>query len=124
MKKTITFTICILFANIGFSHEYNHYAELFAQILFPVALFGCLISLPLSFLVITQKFDKKISQMLYGGYCLAAFVFFGILKLLYSYIHNHFELTCQIVAFGFYLSIFTSLIFIGKLLYYRFDKTK
>jgi len=120
MKKEITFTLFVIIANIGFSHETNHYAELFAQILFPVALFGCLVSLPLSFLVITQKFDKKITQMIYGGYSLVALFFFGVLRLLYSYIHNHFELTCQVVAFGLYLSIFTTLIFVGKYLYFRF----
>lgn len=124
MKKTIIISCFLLFANLGFSHEHNHYAELFAQILFPIAVFGCLVSLPLSFLVITQKFDKKISQMIYGGYCLASLAFFGILRLLYNLIHNHFELTCQVVAFGLYLSIFTSIVFAGKFLYFKYKFKK
>lgn len=119
MKKSIFLFLFLISSTLGFSHEYNHYAELFAQILFPVALFGCLVSIPLSFLVVTQKFDKKISQMIYGGYCLASFLFFAILRLLYSFIHNHFELTCQVIAFGLYLSIISCIIFIGKYIYFK-----
>ena len=122
MKKSIVFIFLNLIASLGFSHEHNHYAELFSQILFPLALFGCLVSLPLSFLVITQKFDKKVSQMIYGGYCLASFLFFGILRFLYGLVHNHFELTCQVVAFGLYLSIFTSVIFLAKVVYFKYIK--
>lgn len=122
MKKSFFLVLFIVFSNLGFSHEHNHYAELFSQILFPVALFGCLVSLPLSFLVVTQKFDKKISQMIYGGYCLASFIFFLILRILYNLVHNHFELTCQVVAFGLYLSIFTMIVFIGKYVYFKYIK--
>lgn len=101
------------------AHKYDHNADLFAQILFPIALLGCLLSIPLSFLVIVSKFDTKLNQMVYGGYSLASLLFFGILRIIYSFVHNHFELTCQVIAVGLYLSLFTMSVYIGKYLYFR-----
>ena len=124
MKKIYSIVILLLLSTSCFAHEHNHYAELFSQILFPIALLGCLVCLPLTFLLVISKFNKKFSRLLYGGYVLGALSFFGILRLLYTYIHNHFELTCQIVAFGFYLSLFSLLIYIVKIILFNIKEKK
>ena len=119
MKKIYSIVILLLLSTSCFAHEQNHYAELFSQILFPIALLGCLVCLPITFLLVISKLNKKFSRLLYGGYVLGSLSSFGILRLLYTYIHNHFELTCQIVAFGFYFSITTLVIYIFKIIRFR-----
>lgn len=124
MKRLICFILILSLSSSCFAHEYNHYAELFSQILLPIVLLGCLICLPLSFLLIISKFDKKISRLLYLSYVLIALGFFSILKFFYSYVHNHFELTCQVIAVGLYLSILSFLIYLTKLILFHIKRKK
>lgn len=124
MKRISTFIFFVVLSTSTFAHEVNHYADLFLQMLFPIALLGVLVCLPLTFLLAISKFNKKFSQLIYGGYVAAGFLFFGILKLVYSAIPNHSDLTCQIVAFGFYLSIISITIFIAKLILHKVKKGK
>ena len=124
MKKTTFFLFFLVYSTSSFAHQTSHYNELFSQMLFPIALLGSLICLPLSFLLLISKFGKKFSRLIYAGYAISSFSFFGILRLLYSYIHNHFELTCQIVGFGYYLSIITIIIYFIKLVIFKVKGSK
>lgn len=123
--RRLFFTFLLLsFSTLAFAHDDSHDAELFAQILLPIATLGALISLPLSFLLLISNIESKINRMIYGAYVGASFGFFGLLRLLYGYVHNHFELTCQVIAFGLYLSIFSITIYLIKLLIGRMKKGK
>lgn len=123
--RCLLFTLLLLsFSTLTFAHDDSHDAELFAQILLPIATLGVLISLPLAFLLLISTIESKINRMVYGAYVGASFGFFGLLRLLYAYVHNHFELTCQVIAVGLYLSIFSIAVYLVKLLIGLIKKEK